>query len=249
MISGASPRRPYQETLSVSQKPKVKGVADIVFLLDATSSMAPCIGAVKENIAAFVRQLTDANANAFIKDWRTKIVGYRDWGCDREPYVDNPFVNTVAALEAQLAALKDTGGGDEPESLLEALYRLANMPVTGPEESRRPDAWRHGRDARRFVVVFTDASYHETMVDPAGGKVNDVIYAMINAKIALYLFAPDMACYEPLSELDQSQWYPVTGGTTPQESLKAFVSDRSHFQEIMEKLARTITMTATVPLA
>ena len=72
---------------------------------------------------------------------------------------------------------------------------------------------------------------------------------MINAKIILYLFAPDMPCYEPLSELDQSQWYPVSGAGTPQESLKRFVSDRGHFQEIMEKLARTITMTATVPLA
>jgi len=233
----------------MNQQPKVKGVADIVFLLDATGSMAPCIGAVKENIAGFVRQLTDGSANAFIKDWRTKIVGYRDWTCDREPYVDNPFVNSVASLEAQLAALNDTGGGDEPESLLEALYRLANMPTAGLGEPPRTDAWRHGRDARRFVVVFTDASYHERMEEPAGGQVNDVIHAMINAKVILYLFAPDMPCYEPLSELDQSQWYPVSGAGTPQESLKQFVSDRSHFQEIMEKLARTITMTATVPLA
>ena len=142
----------------MNQQPKVKGVADIVFLLDATGSMAPCIGAVKDNIAGFVRQLTDGTANAFIKDWRTKIVGYRDWTCDREPYVDNPFVNSVAALEAQLAALKDTGGGDEPESLLEALYRLANMPTAGLEEPpRRRVAARprspplRGRLHRRFI--------------------------------------------------------------------------------------------------
>jgi hypothetical protein len=35
------------------QTSKVKGIVDIVFLLDATGSMQPCIDAVKNNIAAF----------------------------------------------------------------------------------------------------------------------------------------------------------------------------------------------------
>ena len=45
------------------QQPKVKGVVDIVFLLDITGSMEPCINAVKDNIQAFVATLTAKDAN------------------------------------------------------------------------------------------------------------------------------------------------------------------------------------------
>lgn len=40
--------------MSNETKTKVKGVADILFLLDATGSMQPNIDAVKDNIGAFL---------------------------------------------------------------------------------------------------------------------------------------------------------------------------------------------------
>src|SRR5262245_54149040 len=104
----------------MSQLPKVKGIADIVFLLDATGSMGPCINAVKNNIKTFVQTLTTAtpNGGAVVKDWRAKIMGYRDLDYTDVPaIVDNPFVSGVPELEAQLNALNADGGGDEPETL------------------------------------------------------------------------------------------------------------------------------------
>ena len=153
----------------MSQQPKVKGVADIVFLLDATGSMGPCINAVKQNIKTFITAMTTPNPNggAVVKDWRAKVVGYRDLDyTDFPAYVDNDFVHTSAELEAQLDALKADGGGDEPETLLESLYKLANMPAAKPDEQIRPDAWRPAGAARRFVVVFTDAPFKEPLREP-----------------------------------------------------------------------------------
>ncbi len=235
----------------MSQQPKIKGVADIVFLLDATGSMAPCINAVKDNVEAFITSLTSKGANnhSFIKDWRTKVVGYRDYDyiSEGEPYVDNPFVESVETLRSQLSKLEAKGGGDEPESLLEGLYQLASMPATERGAQLRPDAWRHRGEARRFIIVFTDAPYKEPMKEPRGGTVNDVINALIQNKIVLHLFAPDLPCFQPLSEVDKAEWNVVSGGANPQDSLAKFTADKENFRQILQQLAKTITIESEVP--
>src|SRR5262245_56764454 len=115
------------------QQQKAKGVADIVFLLDATGSMAPCIDALKKNIETFVEPLTAKGANNTnpVKDWRARVIGYRDFeDSEAEPFVDNPFVRDAEALKAQLTGLDAAGGGDEAESLLDALYKIASIAQT-----------------------------------------------------------------------------------------------------------------------
>ena len=51
---------------------KVKGVCDIVFLVDTTGSMQPAINDLKKNIKLFFKTLSngDENGNAIVKDWR-----------------------------------------------------------------------------------------------------------------------------------------------------------------------------------
>ncbi len=99
---------------------KIKGVVDIVVLLDVTGSMQECIDAVKGSISTFINELEakDTNNEAPIKDWRMKICGYRDHQADGDNwFVDNPFVREAAAVQSQLNAanMQAKGGGDEPE--------------------------------------------------------------------------------------------------------------------------------------
>jgi hypothetical protein len=68
---------PSVATPAPPQKVKTKGVADIVFLVDITGSMAPCIDALRANIEIFIDSLSKGNAPP-IRDWRGKVVGYRD---------------------------------------------------------------------------------------------------------------------------------------------------------------------------
>ena len=118
---------------NVQERPKTKGVADIVFLVDVSGSMSPCIDALRRNIEAFIDSLSqgDANNAAPVRDWRGKVVGYRDIEAAQAeglPWiVDNSFVRDAGALKAQLGTLQANGGGDEPESLLDALYTVASM--------------------------------------------------------------------------------------------------------------------------
>ena len=98
-----------------SQRTKVKGIVDIVFLMDATGSMKPCIDAVKDNLRMFIGELTGgANNQAPVKEWRAKVVAYRDYIYDSEPLVDHDFTDDPAVLEGQMASLQVDGGGDEP---------------------------------------------------------------------------------------------------------------------------------------
>src|SRR5918998_406883 len=111
---------------------KTKGVADIVFVVDVSGSMAPCIDALRKNIEAFIDSLSQGGPNnaAPVRDWRAKVVGYHDIEAAQSeglPWiVDNPFVRDTGTLKAQLSALQAAGGGDEPESLLDALFKIAS---------------------------------------------------------------------------------------------------------------------------
>ena len=240
----------------MSQLPKVKGIADIVFLLDATGSMGPCINAVKQNIKTFVQTFTTPtpNGGTVVKSWRAKVVGYRDLDYTDVPaMVDNPFVNSVQELEGQLDALNADGGGDEPETLLEALYMLANMPSTGPDEPLRPEAWRHVNAGRRFVIVFTDAPFKEPLRIPKDATLDTVILSLMTARIVLHMFAPaTLSRFGTLEEVDKALWHkvPVGAGENAQKALEDYTADQSKFEKIIQLLAKTMTQqSADVPVA
>jgi hypothetical protein len=201
---------------------KTRGVADIVFLIDISGSMAPCIDALRRNIETFIDSLShgDPNNAAPVRDWRGKVVGYRDIEAAESeglPWiVDNPFVRDSDALKAQLAGLQATGGGDEPESLLDALFTVASMEATPRGfQGEDPGKWRYRSDAARVVIVFTDASFKETMSLPAakGGSLQDVANIVMANRIILSLFAPNFEGYDRLSQIDKSdgKWWNMKG--------------------------------------
>lgn len=233
---------------------KTKGVADIVFVVDISGSMAPCIDALRQNIEAFVDTLGrgDANNAAPVKDWRAKVVGYRDLdsaGAEGLPWiVDNSFVRDAAELKAQLAALDANGGGDEPESLLDTLYKVATMAATPKgDQTVDPGKWRYRSDAARVVVVFTDASFKETMGIPEakGGSLQDVANVVMANRIILSVFAPNFEGYDRLSQIDKSEWEVVEfEGLSPQEALQKFTADPVNFRTTLKQLAASVSRSA-----
>lgn len=232
------------------QQTKTRGVADIVFLIDISGSMAPAIDALKANIGTFVESLSKGEGNNVspVRDWRAKAVGYRDFEHDPQAFIDNPFVSDVEALRGQLAGLAAEGGEDEPESLLDALFKVANMGQTDKgAQSTDPARWRYRSEAARVVVVFTDASFKPVMSIPegAGGGIQDVTNAIINNRIILSLFAPDMPGYDELSQIDKSEWEAISyPGLNPQEALVKFTSDQANFKNTLRQLAASVSKSA-----
>lgn len=235
----------------MSQEVKVRGVADIVFVVDVTGSMQPCIDALRENISVFIDTLSssDANNGSPVKDWRGRVVGYRDFKADgeRDWMIDSPFVRDPAALKAQLLALEARGGGDEPESLLDALFRVAKCDDAKKGDPENDRKWRYRGSAARVVVVFTDASYHPTMAIPeaAGATAADAKNAMIQSKIRLSVFAPELPCYDELSDLPHSEVTPIPlNGASPVEALEAFTRDKANFKATLQQLAKSVSQSS-----
>ncbi|WP_027687069.1 vWA domain-containing protein [Rhizobium leguminosarum] len=242
------------DSQTLQERPKTKGVADIVFLVDVSGSMDPCIDALRRNIEAFIDSLShgDPNNAAPVKDWRGKVVGYRDIEAAQAeglPWiVDNDFVRDASALKAQLGTLQANGGGDEPESLLDALYKVASMEaVPKGAQTEDPAKWRYRSDAARVVIVFTDASFKETMsiAEAKGGSLQDVANLIMANRIILSLFAPNFEGYDRLSQIDKSEWEVVEyEGLNPQEALQKFTSDPVNFRNTLKQLAASVSRSA-----
>lgn len=241
------------------QHTKVKGVVDIVFLIDVSGSMAHCIEALKENIKSFVKTLTSGDggpneAGPAVKDFRIKVAAYRDVIADHEWFVEHPFTASVDDVHGHLATLVASGGGDEPESLLDGLHKISNMGQTDAGAPADPSRWRYRREAARVVVVFTDASFHKTMSYPEGkgGGVADVMNAAMQSRIMLEIFAPDMECFVDLEAIDKANFnriaYDVSAKNGAVIALEQYTRDKANFSKVMAALAKSVSKSAEVPV-
>jgi len=163
--------------------------------------------------------------------------------------VDNAFVvRDAGALKSQIAAFETAGGGDEPESLLDALYKVATMEAAPKgAQTEDPAKWRYRSDAARVVIVFTDVSFKKTMGIPEakGGSLQDVANGVMANRIILSLFAPNFEGYDRLSQIDKSEWEVVQfEGLNPQEALQTFTSDPVSFRTTLKQLAASVSRSA-----
>jgi hypothetical protein len=132
---------------------------DIALCIDVTGSMQPIIQEVKSGAFSFHSQLNAAmrRKGKSVSQTRIRVIAYRDFG-DRvdDALQVTPFFKMpgqAREFESFVRSLSAFGGGDEPESGLEALSVAIDS------------EWERGMDLRRRVIaVFTDASAH-----PLGG--------------------------------------------------------------------------------
>ena len=115
MPAGTSQREWFVVHLGEQATAEVK--LDVLFLIDATGSMADEINQLKENIQVVAAQIDALPAEP---DVRFGMVTYRDRG---ETYVTQTydFTPNVAEFAQDLAGVEADGGGDYPEDLNAAL--------------------------------------------------------------------------------------------------------------------------------
>jgi hypothetical protein len=244
--------------VTVNQQEKAKGVVDIVFVIDVSGSMQQSIDDLADNIATFVDSLVhppDANDVPPVKDWRAKVFGYRDVVDTKaaEAFVDNPFVRDASDLRSQLKALEAKGGGDEPESALDALFKVATMGTTDRDASEDATKWRYRSAAARVAILFTDASCHLTMSIPEakGGTMKDLFNALMSNRIILSIFAPDMPFWDDLSQVQRSEFMPIAYDKSKRDgavlALKEFTKDQANFKNTLKQLAASVSKSAETP--
>lgn len=214
----------------VQKVAKVKGVADIVFCIDVTQSMQPCIDQVKQNVHNFATSIQTYSGNTKV-DWRARVLGYRDFNVDAECLVnDMDFVATAEELKAQLDKVNADGGGDAPESTLDAIL-YATLKSN----------WRAA--AHKVVVVFTDAPplphlHSKTTSELKVADDMEVINQTLKEKrIKLFLFGPKDATYDELSKAYRTV---ITQYEDADEGLK-----NADFKSILDAIAKTVSQLAS----
>lgn len=128
---------------------------DIVFVIDATRSMQTTIDMVKMSAISFHENLNSClkGAGRIVKNLRIKVVWFRDFYYDgKYAYGESKFFELPEEKEDFhdfVTEINEAGGGDEPESALEALTL-----------AMRSDFVQEGEKKRHIIVLFTDAEAH-----------------------------------------------------------------------------------------
>ena len=132
---------------------------DIVFCIDATGSMQPCLEMVKANAAKLYEDICRKmqETKREVNRMRVRLIAFRDYAEYEKDHVPPMLTTDFFVLPEQNAAFRDSlraiepkGGGDEPEDGLEALGYAIRSNWTPAGENRR----------RQIIVLWTDASTH-----------------------------------------------------------------------------------------
>jgi hypothetical protein len=157
--AAAAPVAPAMDQASLAAPPPApRGLSyavDIVFCVDVTGSMTPILDQVKANALRFyddVQSNLTAKGKA-IDELRVRVVAFRDIVADGEAALqESPFFELPAeetGFSGFVNGLVAEGGGDPPESGLEAVA----LAMTSPWTTR-------GDRRRQVIVVWTDQPAH-----------------------------------------------------------------------------------------
>jgi hypothetical protein len=140
---------------------------DLVLCIDGTNSMTPIIEEVKARASTFHDDLAkEMDAKSKIIDTlRVRVIVFRDLAVDGAGAIEASdfftFPDDAGKFTAFVSGITAYGGGDEPESGLEALALAVHSP------------WNtSGVKRRQLIAVWTDASAHPLDGTQKGGSVS-----------------------------------------------------------------------------
>lgn len=141
------------------------GKADVVFVVDTTGSMSSPISNVRNNINQFVTELEDNKI-----DIRLGLIEYRDIyedGVGSTKLYD--WYTNVNDFKNKLGTLGVSGGGDGPESAVDALHSAQKM------------SFRTG--VKKYIILITDADYKNGIVGNSSVTMQDEIRNLVSQSI------------------------------------------------------------------
>lgn len=196
--------------------------ADIMFVLDCTGSMRGEIEAIKDAIIDFANTIESDGVRV-----RVGLVEFRD-RLNREEhrvltFNGQPFTNSPDAFRSEVAKLRAGGGGDDPESSLDAILLALRQPFT--------------LQGSKVIVLVTDAPPH--IPDLEAQSIAQVVQAVRDAQVQqLYLVIrtqdPDSQVYLKLLEGTRGMAFELGKGDD-------FRSRAEDFKRTLMSLGKTIS--------
>jgi hypothetical protein len=198
---------------------KVK--SDIVFCIDVSSSMTPCIQGVKDNINNLIAGI-ESDPKLSI-DWRLGFLGHRsDFPMHQKiQFFIKDFTENSEEFRSAVAGLDVA----ESEANLPALDWSLDFP------------WR--KDAHKFVLMFTDEpvdggwnpAASRSKIEELKNKIRDIGASVF---IATFYKDPVFADYASIATIDKAAKIEVDGLTS--DGFK-----NAHFDELLKKIGKLLS--------
>jgi Mg-chelatase subunit ChlD len=196
--------------------------ADILFVLDCTGSMQGEIDAIRSAITAFADSIESEGVRARVGliEFRDRLIGeeHRVLSFDGQPFTSDPTV-----FRREVEKLKAKGGGDEPESSLDAIMLALRQPFAA--------------DANKVIVLVTDAPPH--IPDRETKNIEEVVQAIRTVGVQQFYLVfhtqhPKSQVYLKLLEGTRGMAFELGKGDD-------FRHRAEHFQRTLMALGKTIS--------
>jgi len=158
---------------------KLRHLLDLFIVLDCTSSMGPVFKKLQKILREFFGELGGAGI-----DFAATLIEFRDLKTMHEPILIHGPTSSVTELKRVISGLRDEGGGDEPESQIDAMAKVTELGL-------RPGA-------TRVAVLITDATPHDP--DASGLTMPELVELLARHRVVSYVVGPDIPKYRSLAE-------------------------------------------------
>lgn len=146
---------------------------DIAIVLDTTSSMHPYIAEVQKNLVQFLQHLQKMKSEK-AGTCRVALLEYRDKGDLFVNRINTDFTSNFDQAQQVVSGLTTSGGGDEPEAVLDAMLVAKN-----------DLSWNS--KAKSIVILIGDAPPHLRTTDGLHDEAAVISqYQTTNTQVAIY---------------------------------------------------------------
>lgn len=212
---------------------KIHTQADIVFCLDATASMAPCIEGVKMGLKQFATGLQSAAS----VDYRLRLIAYRDLH-DPTCTVDwdvFEFTSDLDEFGSWLAGVRAHCNQEKrgAESSLDALYLAIHSD------------WRTDK-TQRTIVLLTDDNTHPTLHNRTYSRPDNDVYRVIHdfqvmPPAILFMVAPKYDLYSKIEQSVKAADHQVVATWVPQDDERYEGLNSVSWEPLMRVLGETVS--------
>jgi hypothetical protein len=183
---------------------------DLVFVIDTTGSMSDKIESLLTTCARFVDDF-----NALRLNHRIAIVSFGDLRVRGDRIQNTAFTSKVESTQKSLRNIpRNSGGGNEGESSLEALERALSLPF-------RPDAVQ-------VIVLITDEPADQQHI-----LAEDMIGRLVERGCLVFVASPPQGYYKKMAAFNGGKWYKVSAHTNFNDLLNLF-------KDLARKVSQTV---------
>jgi Mg-chelatase subunit ChlD len=162
--------------------------ADIVFCLDTTGSMSAMIEGLKATAVKFASEVAEA-----VIDYRLGLIGFGDLFIKEEMSI-YPLTDDVLVFQKRVKDIPRTGGGDIPESALEAVKEALDF--------------RFRPKAQKIIILITDAPPHDP--DSQGSTGADVLRQLLGKEALCFVIGPRIPLYARFAEETMAAFFQIS---------------------------------------